>query len=257
MSDWPNVLFVFWSAGAIAVPDGLWRDGQDLVAFPLRLAAGLRDGAKGHWRPARPSTTRIPRGKTFSIDVKTFVYTVDATIITFQFGETLKKMYLAAQTIAVGLEQVILDRAVYGGDYLEQFATTENKLAMVISLKYISNLPKINALLLGTLLFANVVDGETRRAGRRRRPPVDGQQIPRHAQRVRSQFARFHHHEGLHQLARVHPASVASFSKSMNFYLLKCLFVWLFIQSTFVSWTGNRVSVEKKQKTNKKTFVSL
>ena len=66
--------------------------------------------------------------------VKTFVYIVDATIITFQFGETLKKMYLAAQTIAVGLEQVILDRAVYGGDYLEQFATTENKLAMVISL---------------------------------------------------------------------------------------------------------------------------
>ncbi len=41
-------------------------------------------------------------------------------------------MYLAAQTIAVGLEQVILDRAVYGGDFLEQFATTENKLAMVI-----------------------------------------------------------------------------------------------------------------------------
>ena len=163
--------------------------------------------------------------KTFSIDGKTFVYIVDATIITFQFGETLKKMYLAAQTIAVGLEQVILDRAVYGGDYLEQFATTENKLAMVISLKYISNLPKINALLLGTLLFANVVDGETRRAGRRRCPPVDGQQIPRHAQRVRSQFARFHHHEGLHQLARVHPASVASFSKSMNFYLLKCLCV--------------------------------
>lgn len=40
-------------------------------------------------------------------------------------------MYLAAQTIAVGLEQVILDRAVYGGDFLEQFATAENKLAMV------------------------------------------------------------------------------------------------------------------------------
>jgi hypothetical protein len=47
-------------------------------------------------------------------------------------GATLKKLYLASQTIAVGLEQVILDRAVYGGDFLEQFATTENKLAMVI-----------------------------------------------------------------------------------------------------------------------------
>jgi hypothetical protein len=46
-------------------------------------------------------------------------------------GATLKKLYLASQTIAVGLEQVILDRAVYGGDFLEQFATTENKLAMV------------------------------------------------------------------------------------------------------------------------------
>lgn len=43
----------------------------------------------------------------------------------------MKKVYLAAQTLAVGLEQVILDRAIYGGGYLEQFATTENKLAMV------------------------------------------------------------------------------------------------------------------------------
>lgn len=50
----------------------------------------------------------------------------------FQLGAALKKVYLAAQTIAVGLEQVILDRAVYGGDYLEQFADTENKLAMVL-----------------------------------------------------------------------------------------------------------------------------
>ncbi|KAI9563563.1 hypothetical protein GHT06_011027 [Daphnia sinensis] len=49
-----------------------------------------------------------------------------------ELGATLKKLYLAAQTIAVGLEQVILDRAVYGGDFLEQFATTENKLAMVL-----------------------------------------------------------------------------------------------------------------------------
>ncbi|XP_046641036.1 uncharacterized protein LOC124326325 isoform X1 [Daphnia pulicaria] len=49
-----------------------------------------------------------------------------------ELGATLKKLYLASQTIAVGLEQVILDRAVYGGDFLEQFATTENKLAMVL-----------------------------------------------------------------------------------------------------------------------------
>nr|CAH0107753.1 unnamed protein product [Daphnia galeata] len=49
-----------------------------------------------------------------------------------ELGVTLKKLYLASQTIAVGLEQVILDRAVYGGDFLEQFATTENKLAMVL-----------------------------------------------------------------------------------------------------------------------------
>lgn len=40
-------------------------------------------------------------------------------------------MYLAAQTLAVGLEQVVLDRAIYGGGFLEQFATTENKLSMV------------------------------------------------------------------------------------------------------------------------------
>jgi len=46
-------------------------------------------------------------------------------------GETLKKVYLAAQTLAVGLEQVVLDRAIYGGGFLEQFATTENKLSMV------------------------------------------------------------------------------------------------------------------------------
>ncbi len=51
---------------------------------------------------------------------------------TLKLGATLKKLYLASQTIAVGLEQVILDRAVYGGDFLEQFATTENKLAMVM-----------------------------------------------------------------------------------------------------------------------------
>ena len=35
------------------------------------------------------------------------------------------------QTIAVGMEQVILDRAVYGGDFLEEFATTESRLGMV------------------------------------------------------------------------------------------------------------------------------
>jgi hypothetical protein len=33
--------------------------------------------------------------------------------------------------VAVGLEQVVLDRAVYGGDFLEQFANTETKMGMV------------------------------------------------------------------------------------------------------------------------------
>ena len=49
-----------------------------------------------------------------------------------QLGLTLKKLFLASQTLAVGMEQVILDRAIYGGDFLEEFAIMENRLGMVI-----------------------------------------------------------------------------------------------------------------------------
>ena len=49
-----------------------------------------------------------------------------------QLGPTLKKLFLASQTLAVGMEQVILDRAIYGGDFLEEFAIMENRLGMVI-----------------------------------------------------------------------------------------------------------------------------
>lgn len=64
-------LFLFVNSippGAIAVPDGLWRDGPNVGAFPLRLAAGLWSRAKGHRGPARPSSTRFPRGKIIHFD---------------------------------------------------------------------------------------------------------------------------------------------------------------------------------------------
>ena len=112
----------------------------------------------------------------------------------------MKKLYLASQTIAVGVEQVILDRAVYGGDFLEQFATTENKLAMVKNWNFIiSKIPRIYSKLLeffrvvGLVLVADGHDRETRRARRRRRSSIDGQQISRHAERFWPQSSRFHH----------------------------------------------------------------
>ena len=118
----------------------------------------------------------------------------------------MKKLYLASQTIAVGLEQVILDRAVYGGDFLEQFATTENKLAMVNNWNFIISRNSTNILkkflelfcVVGLVLVADGHDRETRRARRRRRSSIDGQQISRHAERFWPQSSRFHHRSRLH-----------------------------------------------------------
>jgi len=56
----------------------------------------------------------------------------EAHLHSLKLGPTLKKLFLASQTIAVGMEQVLLDRAIYSGDFLEEFATMENKLSMVL-----------------------------------------------------------------------------------------------------------------------------
>ena len=49
----------------------------------------------------------------------------------FQFDETLTNMYKYLQMLAVGLEQVVLDQAAYGGRYLEEFNETEFRLKAV------------------------------------------------------------------------------------------------------------------------------
>ena len=91
-------------------------------------------------------------------------------LLSLQLGATLKKLFLAAQTIAVGMEQVILDRAVYGGDFLEEFANMENNLGMVNpkTRRHVVNIHiKLNDCDDGTgsVLAANGFDGEAGATG--------------------------------------------------------------------------------------------
>ena len=65
----------------------------------------------------------------------------------------------------------------------------------------------------GAVLVADGDAGEACGAGRGCCAAVDEQRVPRHAERIRPQPARFYHPAGLHQSARVHPAAPAALPK--------------------------------------------
>ena len=131
-----------------------------------------------------------------------------AVLLSLQLGATLKKLFLAAQTIAVGMEQVILDRAVYGGDFLEEFANMENNLGMVNpkTRRHVVNIHiKLNDCDDGTgsVLAANGFDGEAGATGQWCSAAAHVQRVSGHEEFVGEESSGFHHHEGVHQPARV------------------------------------------------------
>lgn len=49
----------------------------------------------------------------------------------FQFDSALIKMYNYLQRFAVGLEEVVLDQAIFEGDFIQEFNEAEYKLKAV------------------------------------------------------------------------------------------------------------------------------
>ena len=61
------------------------------------------------------------------------MHIVNDEFICEQVEETLRSMYEGLQKFAVGLEQIVLDQAVYGGNYHQHFHEAE------FQLKYVSD----------------------------------------------------------------------------------------------------------------------
>ena len=57
--------------------------------------------------------------------------------INFQLEPALSKIYSYLQRLAVGLEQVVLDQAVYDGDFIQEFNEAEYKLKAVSDILYL------------------------------------------------------------------------------------------------------------------------